>query len=185
MHVEAILTEQLRWVQILSDPKYVAPDSLRKSGLTEMRPYSLYSGDTMIQPTFVKVQRNCDLFYLNSITNTLAYLLYFLDPIISSNSSDLNITKDFDPEDFLTFIYVYFNTRDPSSFGAWLVFMEMSLALLGLILNLTVLISIKEKESLSNNTVTIVLANLCFANLVNHYSTPDNNSFKLNQFGHQ
>jgi len=69
-------------------------------------------------------------------------------------------------EEFLTFLHPYFLTKDPTSFGAWLVLMEMSLALVGIILNLAVLISIKEKESLSNNTVTIVLANLCFANLV-------------------
>lgn len=53
-----------------------------------------------------------------------------------------------------------------SSFGAWLVFMEMSLALIGIVLNLTVLISIREKESLLNNTINVVLGNLCFANLV-------------------
>ena len=72
-------------------------------------------------------------------------------------------------DDFFAFIYPYFLNRDPTSFGAWLVFMEMSLALIGIILNLTVLISIKEKESLSKSTVTIVLANLCFANLVRKY----------------
>lgn len=53
-----------------------------------------------------------------------------------------------------------------SSFGAWLVFMEMTLALIGIVLNLTVVISIREKESLLNNTVNIILGNLCFANLV-------------------
>ena len=53
-----------------------------------------------------------------------------------------------------------------SSFGAWLVFMEMGLALVGMILNLTVIIAIKEKESLMNNTVNIILGNLCCANLV-------------------
>ena len=37
---------------------------------------------------------------------------------------------------------------------------------LGIILNLTVVISIREKESLMNNTVNVVLGNLCFANLV-------------------
>jgi hypothetical protein len=44
--------------------------------------------------------------------------------------------------------------------------MEMSLALIGIILNMIVLISIKEKEALAKSTVTIVLANLCFSNLV-------------------
>lgn len=53
-----------------------------------------------------------------------------------------------------------------SSFGAWLVFMEMTLALVGIILNLTVVISIREKESLLCNTVNVILGNLCFANLV-------------------
>jgi hypothetical protein len=54
---------------------------------------------------------------------------------------------DGDSGDFFTFLYPYFLNRDPTSFGAWLVFMEMSLALIGIILNLTVLISIKEKVS--------------------------------------
>ena len=36
----------------------------------------------------------------------------------------------------------------------------------GIILNLTVVISIREKESLMNNTVNVVLGNLCFANLI-------------------
>ena len=39
-----------------------------------------------------------------------------------------------------------------SSFGAWLVFMEMTLAIVGIVFNLTVVISIREKESLMNNT---------------------------------
>jgi len=47
-----------------------------------------------------------------------------------------------------------------------MVVMEMSLAILGIVLNLVVLISIREKESLLNNTFNVVLANLCFANLV-------------------
>ena len=84
----------------------------------------------------------------------------------SSSEDSLNDVSD----DFFAFLYPYFLNKDPTSFGAWLVFMEMSLALIGIILNLTVLISIKEKESLSNNTVTIVLANLCFANLVSCYT---------------
>ena len=53
-----------------------------------------------------------------------------------------------------------------ANFGAWLVFMEMSVALVGIILNLTVVISIREKEALMNNTVNVILGNLCFANLV-------------------
>jgi len=53
-----------------------------------------------------------------------------------------------------------------SSFGAWLVFMEMSLALLGIILNLTVLISIREKEAIFNQTANVIHANLCAANLI-------------------
>lgn len=36
----------------------------------------------------------------------------------------------------------------------------------GIILNLTVVISIQEKASLKNNTVNVVLGNLCFANLI-------------------
>ena len=53
-----------------------------------------------------------------------------------------------------------------SSFGAWLVFMEMSLALAGIVLNMIVVISIREKESLMNNTVNVIIGNLCFSNLV-------------------
>jgi hypothetical protein len=53
-----------------------------------------------------------------------------------------------------------------TAFGGWLVFMEMSLALVGIVLNLTVLISIREKETLINNTVNVILANLCAANLI-------------------
>ena len=44
--------------------------------------------------------------------------------------------------------------------------MEMTLALVGIVLNLTVVISIREREALLNNTVNVVLGNLCFANLV-------------------
>ena len=53
-----------------------------------------------------------------------------------------------------------------TSFGAWLVFMEMSLALVGIILNLTVVISIREKEAIFNKTENVILGNLCAANLI-------------------
>ncbi len=50
--------------------------------------------------------------------------------------------------------------------GYRMVVMEMSLAILGILFNLIVLISIREKESLLNLTSNVILANLCFANLV-------------------
>ena len=93
-----------------------------------------------------------------------------------SNATVEDVLDDGKSDDFFAFLYPYFLNKDPTTFGAWLVFMEMSLALIGIILNLTVLISIKEKEALSNSTVTIVLANLCFANLV---SNLDRILFKL------
>ena len=42
----------------------------------------------------------------------------------------------------------------------------MSLAFFSILFNLVVLISIRERESLLNSTVNVVLANLCTANLV-------------------
>jgi len=50
--------------------------------------------------------------------------------------------------------------------GARMVVMEMSLAFFSILFNLVVLISIRERESLLNSTVNVVLANLCAANLV-------------------
>ncbi len=50
--------------------------------------------------------------------------------------------------------------------GYRMVVMEMSLAICGIVFNLVVLISIREKEWLLNNTSNVLLANLCFANLV-------------------
>lgn len=47
-----------------------------------------------------------------------------------------------------------------------MVVMEMTLAFFGVVFNLIVLISIREKESLLNSTINVILANLCFANLV-------------------
>ena len=47
-----------------------------------------------------------------------------------------------------------------------MVVMEMSLAFFSILFNLVVLISIRERESLLNSTVNVVLANLCTANLV-------------------
>lgn len=50
--------------------------------------------------------------------------------------------------------------------SARMVVMEMGIAFFGIVFNLIVLISIREKESLLNSTINVVLANLCFANLV-------------------
>jgi hypothetical protein len=61
-----------------------------------------------------------------------------VDPV-NGTSDETDLAENSD--DFFAFIYPYFLNRDPSSFGAWLVFMEMSLALIGIILNLTVLVS--------------------------------------------
>lgn len=47
-----------------------------------------------------------------------------------------------------------------------MVVMEMSLAFFSILFNLVVLISIRERESLLNSTVNVILANLCAANLV-------------------
>ena len=50
--------------------------------------------------------------------------------------------------------------------GLRMVVMEMTLAFFGVVFNLMVLISIREKESLLNSTINVILANLCFANLI-------------------
>ncbi len=50
--------------------------------------------------------------------------------------------------------------------SAHMVVMEMTLAFFGIVFNLVVLISVREKESLLNSTLNVILANLCFANLV-------------------
>ncbi|XP_040580188.1 uncharacterized protein [Lepeophtheirus salmonis] len=52
------------------------------------------------------------------------------------------------------------------SYGAILVVSEMTLTLVGIVLNLIVIISIREKESLLNSTLNIILGNLCFSNLM-------------------
>ena len=49
---------------------------------------------------------------------------------------------------------------------ARMVVMEMCLALLGIIFNLIVLISIRERESLLKSTLNVILASLSAANLV-------------------
>ena len=82
-----------------------------------------------------------------------------------SNLSDTNSSEAFN-ESILDEEEKQLQFKLNSSFGAWLVFMEMSLALVGIVLNLTVVISIREKESLMNNTVNIILGNLCFSNLI-------------------
>jgi hypothetical protein len=102
--------------------------------------------------------------FYNQISHKI--FLFFADFHQPLNSTGPEVDID---DDFFSFLYPYFLNKDPTSFGAWLVLMEMSLALVGIILNLAVLISIKEKESLANSTVTIVLANLCFANLVSGF----------------
>ena len=62
----------------------------------------------------------------------------------------------------------FFTKEEPTSGsqGIFLVMIEMILALVGIVLNLTVLISIKEKETLLSQTHNVLIGNLCFANLV-------------------
>lgn len=62
----------------------------------------------------------------------------------------------------------FFTNEEPTSGsqGIFLVMIEMILALVGIVLNLTVLISIKEKEALLSQTHNVLIGNLCFANLV-------------------
>ena len=55
--------------------------------------------------------------------------------------------------------------RDPASQGCFLVLVEMSLSLIGTVLNLIVLIPILEKEELTYSTLNILMANLSLANL--------------------
>ncbi|QQP42418.1 Uncharacterized protein FKW44_017073 [Caligus rogercresseyi] len=52
------------------------------------------------------------------------------------------------------------------SYGAILVVSEMSLTLLSIVFNLIVIISIREKESLLNSTLNVILGNLCCSNLL-------------------
>ena len=85
-----------------------------------------------------------------------------------SNLSDTNSSDAFN-ESILDDEEKQLQFKLNTSFGAWLVFMEMSLALVGIVLNLTVVISIHEKESLKNNTVNIILMNLCGSNLIGRY----------------
>ena len=55
---------------------------------------------------------------------------------------------------------------DPASQGCFLVLLEMSLALIGTVLNLIILIPILEIEELSKSTMNILMANLSLGNLV-------------------
>ena len=59
-----------------------------------------------------------------------------------------------------------FDQSENKQHGYRMVVMEMTLAICGIVLNLVVLISIREKEWLLNSTSNVLLANLCFANLV-------------------
>ncbi len=59
-----------------------------------------------------------------------------------------------------------FDLSPQKQHGYRMVVMEMTLAICGIVLNLVVLISIREKEWLLNSTSNVLLANLCFANLV-------------------
>lgn len=56
--------------------------------------------------------------------------------------------------------------KDPASQGCFLVLLEMSMALIGTILNLTVLIPVLEIEELSHSTLNILMANLSLGNLI-------------------
>ena len=55
---------------------------------------------------------------------------------------------------------------DPGSQGCFLVFLEMSLSLIGTVLNLIILIPILEIEELMKSTMNILMANLSLGNLV-------------------
>ena len=55
---------------------------------------------------------------------------------------------------------------DPVSQGCFLVLLEMSLSLIGTILNLIVLIPVLEIEELSHSTLNILMANLALSNLI-------------------
>ena len=55
---------------------------------------------------------------------------------------------------------------DPVSQGCFLVLIEMSLSLIGTILNLIVLIPVLEIEELSHSTLNILMANLALSNLI-------------------
>ena len=55
---------------------------------------------------------------------------------------------------------------EPSSQGCFLALLEMSLSLIGTVLNLIVLIPILEIEELSHSTMNILMANLSLGNLV-------------------
>ena len=59
-----------------------------------------------------------------------------------------------------------FETSVKKDHSAKMVLMEMSLSLAGILANLIVIIAIREKESLLNSTVNVILANFCFANLI-------------------
>ena len=50
--------------------------------------------------------------------------------------------------------------------GAVVVVFDMSLSLISVVANLIVITAIKENESLLGNTFNVLLANLCFSNLV-------------------
>ena len=55
---------------------------------------------------------------------------------------------------------------DPASQGCFLVLLEMSLSLVGTVLNLIVLIPVLEIEELSHSTLNILMANLSLGNLI-------------------
>ena len=73
---------------------------------------------------------------------------------------------------FSTIFNYHFNERfqeyfsDPASQGCFLVLVEMSLSLIGTVLNLIVLIPVLEIEELSNSTLNLLMANLSLGNLV-------------------
>lgn len=59
-----------------------------------------------------------------------------------------------------------FDSSPNKRHGMQMVVMEMSLSFFAIVFNLIVFISIREKESLLESTVNMLLSNLCSANLV-------------------
>ena len=55
--------------------------------------------------------------------------------------------------------------QEPVSQGCFIVLLEMTISLIGTVLNLIVLIPILEKEELTYSTLNILMANLSLANL--------------------
>ena len=58
-----------------------------------------------------------------------------------------------------------FGLLDPLERGAMVVILDMSLAVISVVMNLVVLTAIKEKEGAVVGVVNLVLANLCISNL--------------------